>query len=226
MQDRSGHRVRTRVDSPAVARPALHALQGKIASCTICPSMEPWRRFEPDAYGTHSTGFLLVGEAPGYVSWKKRRRFTGPAGMLIRRALRQVGHPRYQDLEDLFYMTDVVKCHPAPPANPQSNRSPTQAEVDACTGYLERELRVLHPSVIITFGKAAAENVARAVARAAKVEERGRPQPEVMTFPHPSPRNQLAILKQYPSMRAFEDALAVTFHRLIARLETPRGREA
>ncbi|MEK6526246.1 MAG: uracil-DNA glycosylase family protein, partial [Nitrospirota bacterium] len=150
MRDRSGHRVRTRVDSPAVTRPALHALQGKIASCTICPSMEPWRRFEPDAYGTHSTGFLLVGEAPGYVSWKKRRRFTGPAGMLIRRALRQVGHPRYQDLEDLFYMTDVVKCHPAPPANPQSNRSPKAGEIRACAEYLRRELAVLRPSVIIT----------------------------------------------------------------------------
>lgn len=224
MRDRSGHRVRTLVDSLAVARPALRVLQGEIASCTFCPSMEPWRQFKPDASGTHSTGFLLVGEAPGYVSWKKRQRFTGPAGMLIRRALRQVGHLRYRDLEDLFYMTDVVKCHPAPPANPQSNRSPTQAEVDACSGYLERELRVLHPSVIITFGKAAAENVARAVARAAKVEMRGRSQPEVMTFPHPSPRNQLAILKQYPSLRAFEEALAVTFRRLIARLEDREDR--
>ncbi|MEK6617219.1 MAG: ATP-binding protein, partial [Nitrospirota bacterium] len=87
-------------------------------------------------------------------------------------------------------------------------------------------LAIVRHLVELHGGKAAAENVARAVARAAEVEMRGRPQPEVMTFPHPSPRNQLTILKQYPSMRAFEDALAVTFHRLIARLETPRGREA
>ncbi|MGH7253825.1 MAG: uracil-DNA glycosylase family protein, partial [Nitrospiraceae bacterium] len=166
-QDGTGRRARTRADSLPVARRALRVLQGEIAGCTICPSMKPWRRFGPDAYGTHSTGFLLVGEAPGYVSWRKRRRFTGPAGMLIRRALRQVGHRRYRDLEDLFYMTDVVKCHPAAPANPSSNRSPRRVEVEACSSYLLRELQVLRPSAIVTFGKAAAKSVTRAIKHAA-----------------------------------------------------------
>ena len=50
--------------------------------------------------------------------------------MLIRRALRAVGSPRYADLEDLFYITDVVKCHPAPSRNEASNRSPRRSEID------------------------------------------------------------------------------------------------
>ena len=180
--------------------------------------MKPWRKFDCEAYGTTSTAYLLVGEAPGYLSWKKSRRFTGPAGMLIRRALRRAGHRRYADLEDLFYMTDAVKCHPAPPGRPASNRSPSRREVQACAGYLARELRLLNPSVIVTFGKAALE----AVTSAMDVQERP---PRIIAFPHPSPRNQRTILKQYASMQAFEEAIAGTFRDLIASLEASTPRE-
>lgn len=189
--------------------------------------MKPWRQFRREAYGDRSTGYLLVGEAPGHVSLMKGWRFIGPAGMLIRRALQSVGDPRYRDLEDLFYMTDVVKCHPAPAANPASNRSPRKTEVKACSGYLLQELQVLQPSAIVTFGKTAAEQVARAMATLATLKDRRRrsspesraPLPRLLTFPHPSPRNQVTIRKHYASMQAFEQAIAVTFRELIKRLE-------
>jgi DNA polymerase len=198
----------------------LRTLQNVIAACTICPSLKPWRRFEPKAYGTPFTGFLLVGEAPGYASWKKRRRFTGPAGLLVRRALAQTAHPRYRDLEDLFYMTDAIKCHPSPPENQASNRAPRRAEIEACSQYLVREIQVLAPSVIVTFGRAAAEGVARALDPT--VGSRSS-RPRVLRFPHPSPRNQRTILQQYRSMRAFEQALTDAFCDLIAELEAPRN---
>lgn len=201
-------------------------LQNQIGACTLCPSMKPWRQFKLEAYGDRSTGYLLVGEAPGHVSLVKSRRFTGPAGMLIRRALQSVGHPWYRDLEDLFYMTDVVKCHPAPAANPASNRSPRKTEVEACSGYLLQEIQVLQPLVIVTFGKTAAEQVARTMATLKERRRRSSPeprasQPRVLAFPHPSPRNQLTIRKHYASMRAFEQDIAATFRRLITRLERP-----
>ncbi len=198
--------------------------------------MKPWRKFGPEAYGTRSTGYLLVGEAPGYGSWKNGRRFTGPAGLLIRRALRQVGDPRYQDLEDLVYMTDVVKCHPAPRTNPTTNRAPLRAEIEACGDFLVKELELLRPTVILCFGKVAAERVQRAVHAAGKhvagavegirgdVSGAGPgsraawARPEVLAFPHPSPRNQLTVRKRYPSMTAFEAALTATFRGLIAGL--------
>ncbi len=216
MRHRISPPTRAGTESPRTVFPALQGLQAAIASCTTCPSLKPWRRFDWDAYGTPSTGYLLVGEAPGYLSWKKRRRFTGPAGMLIRRALRLVEHPRYRDLEDLFYMTDAVKCHPSPPDNPASNRVPRRTEKEACSQYLVREIRALAPSVIVVFGKAAADGVARAVTKASGS---GSLMPRVLSFPHPSPRNQRTILKQYASMRAFERALADTFRELIAGLE-------
>jgi uracil-DNA glycosylase family 4 len=199
---------------PAEHPRALHLLQDEIAACTTCPSMKPWRQFSRSAYGRHGTGYLMVGEAPGYVSWKNERRFTGPAGLLIRRALRRLDHPTYRDLEDLFYLTDVVKCHPAPVGNSRANRSPSRAELSACSGYLMRECEVSHPSVIVTFGKLAAESVQRVADHAAVSQSK----PELISFPHPSPRNQRTILRRYPSMGAFEQAISVVFERLIARL--------
>lgn len=194
----------------------LRVLQNEVAGCTRCPTLRPWRQFDIDAYGSPATGYLLVGEAPGFVSWRNGRRFTGPAGLLIRRALRQVGHPRYRHLEDLFYMTDVVKCHPARSRNSAANRSPRRSEIHACADYLVRELQVLRPSAIVCFGKLAAQSVARALAEGVRAGDRT---PEVVAFPHPSPRNQVTIRKEYPSMQAFEQAIAARFRRLIQQLE-------
>lgn len=207
---------------PIPLSPSLRLVQQEIASCTACPSLQPWRRFAPEAYGTARTGYLLVGEAPGFVSWRNRRRFTGPAGLVIRRALRQVGHARFQDLEDLFYMTDVVKCHPAAAHNPHANRSPKKSECQACLRHLVRELQALQPTAIVTFGKAAAEGVAAALKIAAEAGGSLTPEPSLLAFPHPSPRNQRTIRKDYPSMKAFERAMAAAFRRLIRRLENQR----
>ena len=158
----------------------------------------------------------MVGEAPGYRSWTNGRRFTGPAGLLIRRALRAVGDPRYADLEDLFYLTDVVKCHPASSGPTPSNRSPRRSEIKTCLHHLGRELEVLRPCVILTFGRVAAEAVSNALRHA---NQGGEPiETEILAFPHPSPRNQLTIRKHYPSMEAFAEAMTGVFRALIGRL--------
>ncbi|MGH7254876.1 MAG: uracil-DNA glycosylase family protein, partial [Nitrospirales bacterium] len=173
---------------------ALEVLQHDIEGCRSCTSLPPWRKFDRAASGTLETGYLLVGEAPGFVSWQNRRRFTGPAGLLIRRALRRVGHPRFRDLEDLFYLTDAVKCHPAAFHNDRANRSPSGREVRACVGFLARELQVLRPRVIVTFGNRAAASVAQALASRdhGGATAWGRC-PELVAFPHPSPRNIVTI---------------------------------
>lgn len=212
--------------SPRRSPLTLRWVQQEIASCTTCPDLRPWRQFAREAYGTARTRYLLVGEAPGFLSWRNRRRFTGPAGLLIRRALRQVGHAGYRDLEDLFYMTDVVKCHPAAAHNPNTNRSPRKSECQACLRHLLRELQALQPAAIVTFGKAAAEGVAQALQVVAEAGGSLRPAPLLLSFPHPSPRNQTTIRKHYPSTEAFERAIAAAFRRLIRQLEKAVKREA
>ena len=192
--------------------PELMLLQADIMACRSCLSLAPWRQFERHVCGNPATGCLLVGEAPGVRSLHNRRRFTGPAGLLIRRALSSLAHPTYRDLEDLFYLTDVVKCHPAARGT-LANRSPTRREVQQCEGFLLRELDVLVPRIIVTFGKTAAEAAARLCRQSVSSRR-------LYHFPHPSPRNRAAILKHYPSMDAFEHAIAQAFRQIIQQLET------
>jgi uracil-DNA glycosylase len=117
-------------------------------------------------------------------------------------------------------MTDVVKCHPAAAHNPKANRSPRKSECQACLRHLVRELQALEPTAIVTFGKAAGEGVAAALSIAAECG--GNANPELLAFPHPSPRNRTTIGKHYPSMEAFEWAIATAFGQLIQRLEKSR----
>lgn len=123
--------------------------------------------------------------------------------MLIKRALWKVGHSRYCNLEDLFYMTDVVKCYPLASPNSSSNRSPKQAEIKACLHHLAKELTVLRPSLIVAFRKVANDHVKQVL----QVLEDVRP--VIIAFPHPSPRNRL--LKSYPSLQAFEEEISLLF---------------
>jgi uracil-DNA glycosylase family 4 len=201
----------------------LRSLQRDVARCTCCTSLEPWRKFSRSVYGDARTGYLLVGEAPGRVSLENGRRFTGPAGLIIRRALAALQHPRYRDLEDLFYMTDVVKCHPAPQGNPGANRSPKPSEIRSCAPHLSHELRVLRPSVVVTFGLVAADAVNSAL-KQSDMDSTGVWKPNVISLPHPSPRNQRAILRSYPSMAAYAKAITDTFRGLIAHLESTKVR--
>jgi uracil-DNA glycosylase family 4 len=120
-------------------------------------------------------------------------------------------------------MTDTVKCHPAPPRNPGANRSPRPAEIHACAPLLHRELTILRPRVIVTFGKLAADNVAGAIAAYAGCHGANRWMPKLISFPHPSPRNQRTILKSYRSLQHFERAISHAFRQLISRLESPKS---
>ena len=189
----------------------LTVLQARIAACRACPSLAPWSQFGRETYGTVATGCVLIGEAPGMRSLRHQRRFTGPAGQLIRRALASLGHRRYRRLEDLFYLTDVVKCHPAV-VGTVTNRSPTRREIEQCHHFLVRELAVLDPRIIVTFGKTAAEASVRACHQSGSVRR-------LYHFPHPSPRNRSTILKHYPSMEAFEAAIAEAFRVILDQVE-------
>jgi 8-oxo-dGTP diphosphatase len=121
--------------------------------------MRGWRKFPGSTLGRRDARFVLVGEAPGIASIENGRQWTGAGGMILRREIRRLG----LDLEDLFYMTNAVKCWPADPARPRAgrpgNRSPLGAEVRRCRPFLAAELEALRPDVVVTVGAVAARAV-------------------------------------------------------------------
>jgi 8-oxo-dGTP diphosphatase len=101
----------------------------------------------------------MVGEAPGIASIENGRQWTGAGGMLMRREIRRLG----LDLEDLFYLTNAVKCWPAtrrPAGRARSgNRSPLATEARRCQPFLAAELTALTPEVVVAVGAVAARAI-------------------------------------------------------------------
>ncbi len=98
--------------------------------------------------GTLEAKILFIGEAPGRSEDLKGQPFVGSAGRILNTLLEQNGMNR----EDI-YITNVVKCRPP------ENRVPKQYERDACHPYLQKQLDVIKPKLIVLLGKTASETM-------------------------------------------------------------------
>lgn len=135
---------------------ALGRVLGAVERCTACPTMDGYRKFPRAALGRRDARLMLVGEAPGIASIENRRQWTGAGGMVLRREIRRLG----LDLEDLFYLTNAVKCWPPASGRRASNRSPLRSEAVRCAPFLAREIAALDPAVIVAVGAVAARALA------------------------------------------------------------------
>ena len=123
--------------------------------CRQCATIAPWRKFPPTSHGTPRYGLMILGEAPGRVSLDNGRGFSNPRNLTIRRAFARAVAPRKLELEELFYLTDTVKCWPASPSG--ANRAPHESEVRRCVArHLAPELAMVKPRLILAFGARAA----------------------------------------------------------------------
>jgi 8-oxo-dGTP diphosphatase len=119
--------------------------------------MRPYQKFTPATTGRRDARFVLVGEAPGIASIQNARQWTGTGGMILRREIRRLG----LELEDLFYLTNAVKCWPAVLGRrrPPGNRSPLASEAGRCRPFLATEIAALRPEVVVAVGAVAARAV-------------------------------------------------------------------
>jgi 8-oxo-dGTP diphosphatase len=190
-----------------------------VAGCRACPTIRPYAKFAPAAAGCRDARFVLVGEAPGIASIERARQWTGTGGMILRREIRRLG----LDLEDLFYLTNAVKCWPAGPARPgrrPGNRSPLAREASRCRPFLEAELETLRPEVIVAVGAVAARAVL-GVAHAVRLpEDHGRRfqvgATQVIVLLHPANASRHPTV--WPTYRA---SLLALFGELAARAGFP-----
>jgi len=115
-------------------------LESKIRICKLC---ELWKtRTNPViGEGSISTGIMFIGEAPGYYEDLQGRPFVGKAGRILDELLRSVALERAD-----VYITNVLKCRPP------GNRNPKPEEIVACAPYLDSQLAIIEPEVIVTLG--------------------------------------------------------------------------
>ena len=130
---------------PALAWPQLIA---QIAACTAC-SLSRTRTKTVPGVGDLRADWLIVGEAPGADEDASGEPFVGRAGKLLDAMLRAVGLSRQRGV----YITNIVKCRPP------GNRDPAPDEAGACAGYLERQIALINPKLILAVGKVAAHKL-------------------------------------------------------------------
>ena len=116
-------------------------LHKKIASCTKCELCQTRINTVPGE-GPLNCRVVIVGEGPGQEEDESGRPFVGKAGRLLTDILEKGGNIR----RDSLYITNMVKCRPP------NNRNPNTKEVEACRDFLEAQLLLLHPDIVVTLG--------------------------------------------------------------------------
>jgi DNA polymerase len=133
------------VDDPACLDwPELRAA---VAACTRC-ALHTSRTQTVFGVGNTQADWLIIGEAPGAEEDRRGEPFVGRAGQLLDEMLRAAGQSRGE-----VYIANVLKCRPP------NNRDPELGEARACRGYLDRQIALLKPKIILAVGRIAAQTL-------------------------------------------------------------------
>jgi uracil-DNA glycosylase len=159
----------------------LEALQQQVAECVACVLCKG-RTQTVFAAGNPLASLAIVGEAPGAEEDRTGQAFVGQAGKLLDGMLASIGLNRTQDA----YICNVLKCRPP------NNRDPSPDEVAKCEPFLQNQLNLVQPKMILVVGRFAAQSLLRTESSIASLRGKlhsysvsGRDVPVVVTY-HPA----------------------------------------
>jgi uracil-DNA glycosylase family 4 len=120
---------------------ALKALRAEIGDCRRC-KLSGKRTTIVFGEGNPDARIMFIGEAPGREEDLKARPFVGDAGMLLTKLIEKMGFKR----EDV-YIANIIKCRPP------MNRDPEIDEIEKCRGFVEKQIEIINPDVIMSLGR-------------------------------------------------------------------------
>lgn len=125
----------------------LEDIRADLGDCQRC-RLAPGRTHLVFGSGDPKAKLVFVGEGPGFEEDQQGEPFVGPAGQLLTRIIAAIKLNRTQ-----VYICNVVKCRPP------GNRNPEHAEIEACVGFLERQIAAIEPDIICALGTCAAQTL-------------------------------------------------------------------
>jgi DNA polymerase len=122
-------------------------LERCVKSCTRC-ALAQSRTNTVFGVGNPNADWMIIGEAPGAEEDRRGEPFVGRAGKLLDEMLRAIGQSR-----DTVFIANILKCRPP------NNRDPRPEEAASCREYLERQIQLVQPKIILAVGRIAAQNL-------------------------------------------------------------------
>ncbi len=149
-RDTSGEKVQSDDEDmavPDVATLDWPGLRQRVLACQDCDLCQTRNRVV-FGVGDEVADWLIVGEAPGEQEDLQGEPFVGRAGLLLNNMLAAAGLSR-----DSVFIANVIKCRPP------GNRDPNPQEVEACLGFLQRQIALIEPKIILVVGRVAAQTL-------------------------------------------------------------------
>jgi DNA polymerase len=140
--------------TPETKAEAFAELHARASACVKCPHLASTRKNVVFGVGSIEADLMFVGEAPGADEDFQGEPFVGRAGELLTKIIQAMGLSR-----DQVYIGNILKCRPDTPGQRSGNRKPTAAEMQTCVGYLEAQIDLIQPKVLVALGATAVEGL-------------------------------------------------------------------
>jgi uracil-DNA glycosylase len=164
----------------------LALLQAACRACTRCVEDGLIPRAAPVVEGRADALFFLVGQAPGPVELQIRRPFAGRAGRELTRWMMRAGFASEEEWRRLTYVAALMRCFPGRNAAGTGDRPPPARAVRNCASWLEAELGLLRPQVLVPVGQLAIRRFLGPGSLEDRVGNTFGEDPVVVPLPHPS----------------------------------------
>ena len=122
-------------------------LEERVSVCTAC-ALHAGRKHTVFGAGNRIADWMIIGEAPGAEEDAQGEPFVGRAGKLLNNMLKAIGLER-----DQVFIGNILKCRPP------NNRDPQPEEVKQCNAYLQRQIELIQPKIVLAVGRIAAQNL-------------------------------------------------------------------
>ena len=167
-------------------RAELHSLQVACSACHVCVDQGIIPEATPTFAGAWGAPFFLVGQAPGPVERESRRPFSGRAGKELDRWMVRAGFASPEEFRHLTYIAALMRCFPGRNRAGNGDLKPPPAAVANCSHWLDSELHILKPKVLIPVGQLAIARFLGPGRLEDRIGHRFGERPVIVPLPHPS----------------------------------------
>ena len=171
---------------PRATPSALRELQAACRDCHVCVAAGIIPEANPTFSGAWGAPFFLVGQAPGPAERESRRPFSGRAGKELDRWMLRAGFASAEEFRRLTYIAALMRCFPGRNRAGTGDLRPPPAAVANCAHWLDAELRMLRPRVLILVGQLAIVRFLGPGSLESRVGNKFGERPVMVPLPHPS----------------------------------------